>query len=111
MLLETAIAIPVLVAVAAALAWAVSLAGTAMSLGDAVRQAAREMARGVPVGEALDAARVAAPGAKLRVDQEEGRVVVVAQEQVGAPGPLLQGISVTVTQRVAVPAEWSDGMP
>ncbi len=110
-LLEAALAIPVLVAVAVCLGWAVSLAGTTMVLGDAVRGAAREIARGVTVGAALDTARSHAPGAVLRVEDDGASVVVVADQQVSAPVPLLRGISVTLTQRVAIPREWSDEGP
>jgi len=110
-LLEAAIAIPMLLAVALCLAWAVSLAATSLALGDVVRQSARDAARGVPIGEALDSARAAAPGALLRVVHEDDAMVVLAEQQVRAPGPVLEGISVTVTQRVAVPVEWSEGSP
>ena len=110
-LLEAAIAIPLLLAVTLCLAWAVALAGTSMALGDAVRQSARDVARGIAVSDALDSARAAAPDAELRIEQEGESMVVVAEQQVSAPGPILKGISVTVTQRVAMPVEWSQGAP
>lgn len=110
-LLEAVIAIPLLLAVALCLGWAVALAGTTMALGDAARQVAREVARGTEVNAALDSARATAPGAALRIEQDGESVVVVAKQQVSAPGPILSGISVTLHQRVAVPAEWSEGLP
>jgi len=110
-LLETAIAIPLLLAVTVGLAWSISLAGTSLALGDAVRQVARDVARGVPADAALDSARSAAPGAELRIDDADGQVVVVADQRVTAPVPVLRGISVTLSQRVTVPHEWSGPWP
>lgn len=105
-LLETALAIPILLAVAAALAWGLSLAGTSAVLGDAVRTAARELARGEAVGEALQRAQAQAPGALLTIGEESGLTVVRGSQEVSAPVPLLRGMTVTVRQQVAVPREW-----
>ncbi len=106
-LLETAIALPVLLGVALALAWALSLGVTSMTLGDAARLAARDMARGVPTSQALAAAAAAAPDAALRVEDAGDLVTVIAEQEVSAPGPILGGLGVTLTQRVSVPREWS----
>jgi hypothetical protein len=106
-LLETALAIPLLVAVAVALAWGVSLGATTMLLGDAARQVARDVARGVAVPEAIAAARTAAPGASFEVVGDGESVVVVADQRVSPPVPILRGISVTLSQRVAIPREWT----
>ena len=106
-LLETALAIPLLAAVAFVLAWGISLGATSMALGDAARQAAREIARGVDVPAALDAAQAAAPEADLQVEEAGGSVIVVAVQEVAAPGPILGGLGVTLSQRVAVPREWT----
>ena len=106
-LLETALAIPLLVVVAIALAWGVSLTATTMALGDAARQVARDVARGVAVPAAVAAAQGVAPGATLHVAAEGSSVVVVADQDVSAPVPLLSGISITLSQRVAIPREWT----
>ncbi len=106
-LLETALAIPLLAAVAIALAWGLSLTATSMALGDAARQVARDVARGVTVPEAVDAAKSVAPGATLHVVAEGSSVVVVADQEVSAPVPILTGISLTLSQRVAIPREWT----
>lgn len=106
-LLETAVAIPLLAAVAIALAWGMSLTATSMALGDAARQVARDVARGISVPAAVASAQDAAPGATLEVVDEGSSVVVVAGQAVSAPVPILSGISVTLTQRVAIPREWT----
>ena len=106
-LLETALAIPLLAAVAIALAWGISLTATTMALGDAARQVARDVARGVTVPAAVAAAQAVAPGATIQVVGEGSSVVVLADKEVSAPVPILSGISVTLSQRVAIPREWT----
>lgn len=106
-LLETALAIPLLAAVAIALAWGISLTATSMALGDAARQVARDVARGVTVAAAVAAAQGVAPGATLQVVGEGSAVIVVADKDVHAPVPILSGISVTLRQRVSIPREWT----
>ena len=70
---------------------------------DAVRQAARDIARGVPTAGALAAAQSRAPDAILRADGTGGTVRVVAEQQVRAP--VLSEISVGLRQDVVVPME------
>lgn len=106
-LLETALAIPLLAAVAIALAWGISLTATTMALGDAARQVARDVARGVDIHSAVAAAQDVAPGAMIRVDGDRASVVVVVGKEVSAPVPILSGISITLSQRVAIPREWT----
>ena len=106
-LLETALAIPLLAAVAVALAWGISLGATSMALGDAARLAAREIARGVDVSVAVAAAQAEVPAADVQVEEEGGSVIVIAVQDVAPPGPLLTGLAVTLSQRVAVPREWT----
>jgi hypothetical protein len=106
-LLETALAIPLLAAVAVALAWGVSLAGTSVALADAARQAARDVARGVSATDAVASAQAAVQGSHVWVEDAGSSVVVVAERDVAGPGPVLRGISMTLSQRVAVPREWS----
>ena len=105
-LLETAIAIPLLIAVALALAWALSLGSPAMGLADAARHAAREIARGVPAADAVAAAQGAAPDAVIRVVAEGSMVTVVAETTVTAPVPVLRDLAVPLRQSVTIPAEW-----
>jgi hypothetical protein len=94
-----------LVAVAAALAWTLSLATTSAGLADAARSAARDIARGVAVDEAVAAAESAVPGAAIRVESGDRTITVVAERRVEAPVPILRGIGVDVRQSVRVPLE------
>lgn len=106
-LLETALAIPMLLAVAVALAWGLSLAATSASLGDAARTAARELARGEAGPDVLERARASVPDARISVEDAGPDVAVVIVQDVSPPVPLLRGLSVTVTQRVVIPREWT----
>lgn len=93
-------------AVAVALAWGLSLAGTSAALGDAARTAARALARGEAPDDVLAQARGDAPAAEVTVEHGDGIVTVVLRQEVSAPVPVLDGLSVTIEQRVAVPREW-----
>lgn len=106
-LLETALAVPLLVAVAALLAWALTLGATSLALGDAARAAARDIARGEPASDALARAAAAVPGARSELQSGADAAVVVMTTDVRAPVPLLSGMPVTVSQRVAIPKEWT----
>jgi hypothetical protein len=106
-LLETALAIPLLMAVAVALAWGISLGATSMALGDTARAAARDLARGESMSAVLDRARAQAPGADVRVEEAGDSVLVIVDREVSAPVPILRGITVTVHQQAAVPREWT----
>ena len=100
-------AIPVLLAVACALAWGLSIASASVALGDAARQAARDLARGVPVDQAIGDAARGVPGAQVTLVDAGDPVLVQASREVSAPVPILDGVTVSVHQSVAVPREWS----
>ncbi|MBI1352207.1 MAG: hypothetical protein GC156_13965 [Actinomycetales bacterium] len=106
-LVETAIAIPVLLMVAAALAWAVTLGSSALALQEIARQVARDVARGVDLPSAVAAAEDAVPGAVVSVQRTSGGVEVEAAREVAAPVPLLAGITVPLRSHLTVPQEWS----
>lgn len=82
---ETALALPVLIAVTLAMVWLVSLGLAQMRVVDAAREAARAVARGESAAEAERLARVAAPGAQVSIRTVDG-VVRVRVEKVVRPG-------------------------
>jgi len=106
-MLETALAIPLLMAVSIALAWGLSLAATSATLGDAARNAARSLARGDDGSQVVERVRAEAPGADIAVDETADGLAVVITRDVAAPVPILDGLSVTITQRVVVVRERS----
>lgn len=88
-LLEVALAIPALVAVAVALTWVVSLGATYVRALDVAQSSARQVARGAapaPTPEGFDSA----------VSVEGNVVRARVTSDVSAPVPLLRGITVTV---------------
>jgi hypothetical protein len=84
---ETAVALPVLVAVALGLVWLIALAVTQVRVVDAARETARALARDEPVAAALDLGRRVAPdGAGITVHEEPGAVRVHVVAEVRGPG-------------------------
>ena len=82
---ETALALPVLIAVTLAMVWLVSLGLGQMRVVDAAREAARAVARGESAGEAERLARTVAPGSQVTIRTVDG-VVRVRVEKVVRPG-------------------------
>lgn len=104
---EAVVAIPALLALACALAWVLSVATASVALGDAARQAARDLARGIPSEQALGAAARGVPGAQVVLVDGGDPLRVVASREVSAPVPILSGLSITVSQGVSIPREWT----
>ncbi|GDX31980.1 hypothetical protein LBMAG15_09140 [Actinomycetes bacterium] len=102
-LLETAIAIPMLFAIAMSLIWALGVATTALSLGDVARESARAIARGESLEVIAHKTNQQAPKAQLNIDQSADTVVVELTQYVALPIPMLDGVGLTV-QRSAVAA-------
>lgn len=89
---ETAVLLPTLVLVAAALAWLVGLGVAQVQCVDAARDAARALARAEPVEIATELAQQSAPeGARVRVDRSGGSVEVEVTYRATPPGGLLDG--------------------
>ncbi len=103
---ETAIAIPLLMAVAAALIWGLSLMGTSLSMADTARQVARDVGRGVGIDDALRGARVP-DGQRVSVDAQGDWVTVHVTHSAVTPLPFLDGLRVPLEQSVTLPREWS----
>lgn len=103
---ETAIAIPVLMAVAAALIWGLSLIGTALGMADTARQIARDVGRGVGIDEAVAGAQVPA-GREVEIDVQGEWVTVRVTQGATTPIAWLNGLTVPLEQSVTVPREWS----
>jgi TadE-like protein len=86
---ETAVLLPVLVALMAVLTWGVLVGSAQIRCVDAAREAARSAARGDPPGQVVAAARAAAPeGAAVEVSERGGSVRVVVSARSRGPGVL-----------------------
>ena len=108
---EAALVIPVLVALAAALAWVVALGVVQVRLVDAAREAARVAARGEAAAEVQQAALSAAPdGSTVRVHRTGDSWVAEVSVQVGTDLPLVGLLpAVGMSARAVSAAEPSSG--
>lgn len=105
--LETAIAIPVLLAVAMIGVWCIAVAVGAVRVHDAARSAARSLARGDSLSQARELAHQTAPAAAFECDFSEDAVRVTAKERVAASLPLLSSVGITIERTVVAPLEHS----
>ncbi|HEX4191026.1 MAG TPA: TadE family protein [Marmoricola sp.] len=88
---ETAMAVPVLVLLAMALAWVVALGVSQARITDAARETARSLARGDSESAAIALGRRVAPdGARFEVRRSGGTVTVTVTTVVGGPGGALK---------------------
>lgn len=100
---ETALALPTLLAVTAALAWLLSVGAAQVRTVDAAREAARAVARGDdPAAAVAVAERVAPEGVGVVVTTQGDRVVARASGQVPGPGGLFSFLPGATVESEAV---------
>lgn len=104
-LLETAIAIPLLAVVMIICIWCVAVAATALRTHDAARIAARALARGDSATDAREAAHSSAPEATIVISWNGDLVEVTAREKVKG---VLPGFGYTVERSVSAQREEQD---
>lgn len=104
-------ALPVLIAVTAGLAWLLAVAVGQVRTVDAARETARALARGDDQGAAVALGqRVAPDGVTLAVRREGDRIVVRASGRMAGPGGLFSAIPGAQLDAEAVAlAEVGDG--
>ena len=103
---EIAIGIPVLLAMGVLAAWCVNIASTALTLGSAASTAARSLARGETEQVVAAQLQHTAPGSLFTMVDEGELVVVSVTREVTPPGPLLEGLALTLTRTSAAAWEW-----
>lgn len=107
---ETAMVLPLLVAVTVGMVWFLVLGTAQVRAVDAARETARSLARDDPRAEALDLGRRAAPdGASISTSSTGGRVTVTVTVRVGGPGGLFRRLPGTTVQATAVAATEAEG--
>ncbi|MFF9647413.1 TadE family type IV pilus minor pilin [Streptomyces sp. NPDC014622] len=104
---EAAMAIPVLVVFALSLVWALMAAAAQIRCVDAARAGARAAARSEPEAQALEAARMAAPGGAEVSMERTGELWRV---RVAAPTPGLGPLALTLHAEAAALAEDTVGV-
>lgn len=95
-LLETALAIPFLLAIGVALLWGLSVGSTILALSGTAHEAARAVARGDSPASVAALAAAGAPRAQVEVAEGSDLVSVALSQQVSIPLPLLEGFRMTV---------------
>ena len=94
--LETAIAIPVLITVGAALLWAMGLGVTSLALAGHARDLARAIARGESSEAAVSQIAQREPTARVFIREDGETVTVSVREVVSIPLPLFDGLELTL---------------
>lgn len=103
--LETAIAVPVLVTVGAILLWALSLGVTSLALAGHARDVARAIARGESSEAAIAQVVQGEPRARVLIREADGAVFVSVREVVSIPLPLFGGLDMTLVHDAVAPRE------
>lgn len=103
--LETAIAIPVLISVAAALIWAMGLGVTSLALAGHARDVARAIARGESSEAAVSQIALREPTARVFIREDGETVTVSVREVVSIPLPLFDGLELTLAHDAVVRRE------
>lgn len=103
---ETAVVLPVLILVAAALAWLVAAGVNQVRTVDAARETARALARDEDpaTAEALGR-RVAPDGATFAISSDDGRIRVEVVARISGPAGLLGGLPGFTARSTAVAQE------
>jgi hypothetical protein len=103
---ETAMLLPLLVAVTLGLVWLVALAATQVRVVDAAREVARAVARDEHPGEASELGRRVAPsGARIAVEETDDTVTVRVVSDVRGPGGLFRFLPGVEVDAEAVAAQ------
>jgi len=105
--LETALALPALLAVTAVFLTAMQVGITSLHLTDSAHDYARALARGVTAEQTEDQARREVPLADLTLELAPGVVTVTLAQDIDVPIPLLSRFSMTIERSASVASESS----
>lgn len=103
--LETALAIPILLAVAVIGVWCISVGIGALRVHDAARAAARAIAHGESLDDARELAHRSAPDATIVIETNDETVEVRARERVKSSLPILNAVGITIERTVVAARE------
>jgi hypothetical protein len=102
---ETAVVLPVLVAVTMGLVWVVGVAVTQIRVVDAARETARAAARDEPAATAVRLGRQVAPqGSQIGLRRSDGTVRVHVVAEVAGPGGIFRFVPAVEVEARAVAA-------
>jgi hypothetical protein len=104
-LVESAIAIPALIAVCMMLLAVLAVGVATLTLGDTARNAARSLARGEHVAAVQKAAEEASPKAAVHIHQIGSMITVDIEQTLALPGPILDSLQWTVRRSATTALE------
>jgi hypothetical protein len=105
---ETAVAIPMLLAIAGVALWGVAAGAAAIEVSDVGRPAARDLARGVSETQVVRNINNAIPESHIEIRSTSGEVIVTVHRRFNIPLPLLRDIGLDLTSAFVAPLEWTD---
>lgn len=103
--LESALAIPSLIAVAFILLWALVAGTTNVRLAAVAHDVARGLARGEAAAELIARSTAGLPDAQVRIEDRGDLVGVTVSKDMRASMPILDGLGVTLEQSAVAPRE------
>jgi hypothetical protein len=104
---ETAVAIPLLLAIAGVTLWGLGAGAAAIEVSEVGRTAARELARGVSEDQVIEHIRLAIPEAHTDIRSSGGGVIVTVHRMFTVPLPLLAAVGLDLSSTYVVPLEWA----
>lgn len=105
---ETAIAIPVVLAMAGIGLWGLTTTAAALALSDAGRTAARDLARGASHELVQEQLRERLPDINSDIELRDDVVIVRVHRFVTIPVPLFSGLGIDLHSSFVAPLEWRD---
>ena len=102
---ETALMIPVLLAITVLLLAGIQVGITALHLTDTAHDLARGLARGISIEEIQHQAQEQAPDAQLTLSQADQMITVSLSQDVSLQVPLFSKLSFTLDREVTAPLE------
>lgn len=108
---ETALALPLMVAVTLAMVWMLTFGVAQMKATDAAREAARALARGEPPDEAIRLANEVSPGSLVTISDRGDTVRVEVSGRVPSPGGVFNGLTGSTRGEATALWEETDGAP
>ena len=104
-MLESALAIPSIVAVAFILLWALVAGVTNIRLAAQAHDLARGLARGEAAASLIARSAQALPGSQVQIDDRGDLIGVTVSKDLRAQAPILDGLGITLEQSAVAPRE------
>jgi hypothetical protein len=105
---ETAVAIPMLLAIAGVALWGLGAGAAAIEVSDAGRTAARDLARGAAQEQVVERINSTIPDSRVEIRATGGEVIVTVHRKFNIPLPLLHDVGLDLSSTYVAPLEWTD---